>query len=314
MPGTGAGGFLGVALETTPGTFETPTKFIPINSESLQWTQDTVWRRPIRQAADIVGAVDGNGRVEGDINMEAFEDVVAIMLHAARTNVVKTGTTPNFTYTFTGSADAIPDRTLSILVSRNDEIFAYTGCVLGAFAFSIEDGQLMFNPTILGRDEAEEAGPFTPTWGTGLQSQPFGAGKYNIQIPTATQVFDTDNFTFSVDDGAEAQYRLKDGSRGAQFIAYGERSASMSVERDFETRADYDAYKALTAQSITLTATKGANNSIALLMPASIKDTYEIGLSGQGDLIRASVSYNAVLDSTGKAYELTVKTQEDITP
>jgi hypothetical protein len=48
-------------------------------------------------------------------------------------------------------------------------------------------------------------------------------------------------------------------------------------------------------------------------MPAAIKDTYEVGLSGQGDLIRASVAYNGVLDSTGNAYTITVKTQQDIT-
>jgi hypothetical protein len=311
MPGTGAGGFLGVALETVSGTYLAPTKFVPIQNESLQWIQDTIWRRPIRQSADVVGAVPGNGRVEGDISMEAFEDIIATMLQAARTTSTKTGTAPNFTHTFKGSAAAVPVKTMSITVVRNGQVFAYTGCVVGSFGLSIEDGLLMFNTTILGRDEATQAAP-TPTWPTGIQSTPFGAGQYKIEIPTGTAVTDTDNFTFSVDDGAEAQYRLKDTSRGAQFISFGERSVSASVERDFETRADYDAFKALTAQTITLTGTKGANNSISLILPASIKETYEIGLSGQGDLIRASVTYNAVLDAVGDAYNIVIKTQQDI--
>jgi hypothetical protein len=311
MPGIGGGGFLGVALETTPGTYVAPTKFVPINSESVQYMQETIWRRPIRQSVDIVGAVDGDVHVEGDIEMEAFEDVVALMLHAARTSVVKSGSSPNFTYAFKGSAAAVPSETLSITIVRNGEVFGYTGCVLSSFSFSIEDGQLMFNCSILGRDEAEQSAP-TPTWAT--TQTPFGAGKYSIEIPTATPVTDTDNFEFEVDDNGEPQFRLKNTGRGAQFIAYGERDVTMSVERDFENRDDYDAFKALTAQSITLTASKGANNSISLLMPASIKDEYELGLEGQGDLIRASVSYNAVIDATGNAYTITVKTQEDITP
>lgn len=314
MPGTGAGGALGIALETVPGTYVPPTKFVPITSESLQYVQDTIFRRPIRQSADQVGAVPGNSRVEGDVSMEAFEDVVALMLNAARTNMVKSGTAPNFEYVFTGSAIAIPSKTMSITILRNDEVFGYTGCVVGSFTFTIEDGALMFNPTILGRDEAEETAP-VPTWADpgSIQGRPYGAGMYSIEIPTGSPVLDTDSFEFSVDDGPEAQYRLKNTGRGAQFIAYGERSASLSVERDFETRADYDAFKALTAQSISMVASKGTNNSIAINMPASIKETYEVGLGGQGDLIRASVGYQAVLDSTGNAYEITVKTQQDIT-
>lgn len=312
MPGTGAGGFLGVAHEVTPGTYVAPVKYVPIQNESLRFIQDTIWRRPIRASADVVGAVDGNARVEGDVSMEAFEDVVAYMLYCARTSVVKTGTTPNFTYAFSGAAVAIPPRTMSITVVRNGIVFAYVGCVIGSYTFNISDGLLMFNTTILGRDEAVQSLP-TATWQTGIQAGPFGAGKYKLEIPTASQIFDSDNFEFSVDDSPEAQYRLKDTGRGAQFIAYGERSCGLTIERDFENRTDYDAFKALTAQSITLAATKGANNSITILMPAAIKDTYEVGLSGQGDLIRAAVAYQNVIDSTGNAYTITVKTQQDIT-
>lgn len=311
MPGTGAQGFLGVAIETTSGTYLTPTKYVPIESESLKYVQETDWRRPIRASADIVGAVDGNVHVEGDISMEAFEDVVALMLRAGRNTYTKTGTTPNFAYDIVGSANAVPNKTLSITVIRNGVAFGYTGCVIPSFTFTVDGGKLKFNPTILGRDEASQSVP-TATWSTGVQATPFGAGKYNIQIPTATQVFDADGFEFSVDDSGEPQYRLKDTGRGAQFISFGERSVTMSIERDFENRTDYDAFKALTSQTITLTASKGANNLITLNVPAAIKDTYEVGLGGQGDLTRAQIQYNGVLDATGNAYKLTIKTQEDL--
>jgi hypothetical protein len=312
MPGTGAQGFLGVALETVSGTYLAPTDFVPIESESLQYIQDTVWRRPIRQSADVVGAVPGNARTEGDISMEAMEATVAVFMHAARATVAKSGTaSPGFTYTFTGSANAIPAKTMSITVVRNGIVFGYTGCVVGSFTFTVEDGLMKFNPTILGRDEATQTLP-TPTWGTGLANEPYGAGKYSLEVPTATPITDADAFEFSVDDSPETQYRLK-SSAAAAFVAYGERTVTASLERDFDSRADYDAFKALTAQSITLTGTKGANNSISLVMPASIKDSYEVGLSGQGDLTRGSISYQGVLDATGKAYQIIVKTQKDIT-
>jgi hypothetical protein len=192
-------------------------------------------------------------------------------------------------------------------------VFGYTGCVVSSHSFSIQDGQLMFNVSILGRDEASQSLP-TATWQTGIQAAPYGAGTYNIQIPTASQVFDCDNFEFTVEDNGEAQYRLKNTGQGAEFINFGERSVGLTLDRDFESRADYDAFKALTSQSVTLIATKGANNSIQLDIPVAIKDTYEVGLSGQGDLIRASIAYQGAYDTTTtSAYKTTIKTQQDIT-
>jgi Phage tail tube protein len=311
MPvGIGASGILGLAVEVTPGTYVAPTKYVPINSESITIQQDTVWRRPIRQSADIVGAVPGNFHPEGDIQMESLEDVVVYFLYAFRTLVVKTGTTPNFTYTITPTAAAIPNKTLSLTVVRNGIVFGYTGMVTSSFTFGVEDGLLTFNVTVLGRDEASQSLP-SPTWPT---TTPFGAGTYTIEIPTSTPVLDTDTFEFTCEANPTAQFRLKNTGRGAQFINYGENNSTCTVERDFESRADYDLFKAVTAQSITLLASKGANNSISMLAPVAIKDTYEVGLSGQGDLVRASVAYQNVINSSGVAWTIVVKTQEDFTP
>lgn len=307
--GTGAQGFVGIAQEVTPGTYVPPTDFIPVESESVQWTQDTVWRRPIRASADIVGAVTGNGRVEGDIGMEAFSGAVAQFLRAARTNMQKVGASAPYTYTFTGNANATPSKTLSITVVRNNVAFGYVGCVVSSFGFTVEDGLLKFNPTIIGQSEASQSVP-TPTWPT--TQTPFGAGMYNLQIPTLTQIFDADGFDFGVDDSGEAQYRLKN-SLGAQFVSYGERSVTLSLDRDFQSRTEYDAFKALTAQGIKLSAIKDANNEIDLEIPAAIKDTYEMSMGGQGDLMRASIAYNGVLDATGNAYTITVISATNVT-
>jgi hypothetical protein len=173
----------------------------------------------------------------------------------------------------------------------------------------VENDLLRFNVTVLGNAEATQSAP-TPTWSA--TQQPFGSGKYIVEVPTATQIFDADGFSFQVEDNATAQNRLKD-VLGAQFISFGERSVTLSLDRDFQTRTDYDAYKALTSQSVTVKCTKGTNNSITFTIPASIKDSYDLGLSGQGDLVRASITYQGVIDATGKAYEIAIKTQEDLT-
>lgn len=303
-PGIGAGGFVGIALEVTPGTYLAPTKFVPILSENIDYKQATQWRRPIKASADMQGAVAGDSVVGGDIKIEALSDCVGYFLYCARTTPVKTGTAP-YTYAFKPNALAIPSRTMSITIVRNGIIFGYVGCVVDNFEFTINNGQLEMNMAILGRDETVQSLP-TATWGI---ATPFGAGMYSVQIPTASQVFDTDKFTFKVDDAAVANYRLKNTGQGAQFISYGERTVTLDVERDFMDRVEYDLYKVLTAQSLTIVASKGAGESITFAVPVGIKDTYAVnGLSGQGTLLRAQVKYNGVVDATGNAYTLTVVT------
>jgi hypothetical protein len=291
----------------TPGTYTAPTKFVPFMSESLTSTQATIWRRPIRQSADVIGAVAGDFHVAGEISSECFEDVSVYWLAASRNSFVKTGTT-NYTYTFTPTAAAIPTRTLSITTVRNGIVFGFTGCVVSSNTFNVSDGILHHNVKIVGRDEAVQSVP-VPTWPTTV---PFGAGSYSVEIPTASPVFDTDNFEYVIDDAAEPQFRLKNTTRGADFIKYGERKADLTFDRDFQTRTDFDAFKALTSDSITITASKGANNSVSILSPVTIKNTYEVSNSGQGDLVRASIKYVGVIDGTGKSYQVTIKTQENI--
>jgi len=306
--GIGAGGIIGVALETVAGTYEAPTKFVPVESESLQYQQDTQLRRPIRQSADIIGAVAGNAHIEGDVGMEALEDCIVYFLHAARVTIAKTGADPDFTYTFTPNANATPSKTMSITIVRNGITFGYTGCVVSSFTISISDGMLKFSASIQGLDENTETAP-TPTWPTTV---PFAAGQYSLQIPTASQIFDADTFEFQVEDNAEVQYRLKSTGRGGSFVSFGERNVTVSTERDFQDRTEYDLYKSVTSGSLTLLASKGAANSVQIDVPATIKNSYEVALGGQGDLIRGSVSYQGVIDGTGKSYQITVKCQENI--
>lgn len=307
-PGSPAGALPTSNTAYNPGVYTAPTKYIPFMSESLTSVQSTIWRRPIRQSADVIGAVPGNFNAEGEISIEGMEDCAVYFLAASRVNVVKTNTGPNYTYTYTPNANAVPTRTLSITTVRNGIVFGFTGVVVSSTTWTQNDGILMQNMKLIGRDEAVQALP-TATWPTTV---PFGAGQYSIEIPTGSAVLDTDTFEFTIEDNAEAQFRLKSTSRGAQFIKYGERNVTLSLERDFQDRTDFDAFKALTAQDITITATKTANNSISLNSPVTIKDTYEVANSGQGDLVRASIKYNGVINASGNAYQIVVKTQENM--
>lgn len=306
--GIGADGVVGIAIETTGGTYEEPTKFFPIRSEGLQWQQDTTFRRVIRNTVDPIGAVPGNGHAEGDIEMEALEDVLPYFLQASRGELTQDGTGPDFTYEFVPNGDATPTDTLSITVVRNDQVFGYTGCVVASFSFSVDDGMLTYTPSILGQEEDSEVSP-TATFS---DDGPFGAGTYDVQIPSGNTVEDTDDMTFEVNDNGEVQNRLLQ-RRGAAFVSYGDREATLSVERDFEDRTEYEEFKDLTAKEITIRAEKNTDRFIEIHMNSAIVNEYEVSLGGTGDLIRASVSYMGTDTAAGDgSYKITIGTDEDL--
>lgn len=306
--GIGAAGILGVAFETTPGTYVAPTKFIPFRSESLAWKQETIWRRAVRGVADPLGAVAGNGSFDGDIEIEALHDCMIYFIYASRVSVAKTGAGP-YTYNATPTAQATTTsgRTLSITIVRNGVVFGYTNCSVTKSEYTVDNGLLIAKYSIIGSDESTQSAP-TPTWPT---SVPFGAGMYTMEIPTASAVTDTDAFTFSIDDSGQQNYRLRSTGRGPAFASFGDRTIELSMTRDFQNRTEYDDFKALTSKSITFKAINGANQ-VVFLVPVSIADTYEVAIGSTGDLVRAETKYNGVHDPTN-AYKITVITTENIT-
>lgn len=305
----GASGILGIAPEVTSGTYVAPTKFFPFESESLKWVQENQERTGIRNTPGLLGMTRGDGHVEGEITFDATVDVVTWFLTASRCTWVKTGTAPAISYVFTPSPAAVPAKTISITVKRGSETSGYTGCAVSSFTLSLDSGALKFSVNIIGNAEFTQSAPIA-TWPTTV---PFGAGMYSLQIPTATQVFDTDKYEFSVEDNGEAQNRIKN-TLGAQFVKFGESRATVKAERDFESRTELDQYKALTAKSITLEATAATGtDKLTIVTPVSIIDSYEYGLSSVGDLVRASIEYKCAINAAGAHYTITVITAENIT-
>jgi len=305
----GASGYVGVAVEPVSGTYTAPTKFFPIRSENFTWNQNTNQRRVIRGTADVIGAVAGNGSVEGDIDCELLSDVLPYFLLAARGELSQTGASPDFVYTFVPTHGAKAPNTLSITVVRSGEAFGYVGCNTSSMSFSVDNDQAVVGFSMLGMREEPVAVPAAPVY---TDDVPYGSGEWIIQVPTATQIFDADNFSFEVDDSGTVQNRLKD-VLGAQFISFGERSVSASIDRDFEDRDEYNEFKELTEKSISVRAGSAANDYVELTASRTYIEDYEVSLSGVGELVRASVTYIGIHDDNeGGAYNIEIATSEDL--
>jgi hypothetical protein len=299
--GLAAAGELGLAKEVTPGTYVTPAKWIPILSESLEMQHSVIKRRPIRGLVDVVGAVVGPQHVTGSIQFEVTHSTLPWIMQGMRGAAVKSGVGP-YLYTFTPNANIQPASHLSFTIVRNAIVFGYVGCVVSSLQLTMQNEIMVATVGIVGWDEAVQSNP-SETWPT---EAPIGVpGDMVVEIPTAAQVYDTDQFTFNVNDNAEPQFRLRDNKVTPTFIKYGEREMTLSLERDFDARTDYDAFKLATAQSITIKATTDANNYVHIIMDALVKDSYAVGLSGQGELVRGSIEYGGVYSAANsRSYQL----------
>ncbi len=304
----GASSIIGLAQEVTAGTYVAPTKFFPVVGSSLDRNQNNHKRRVIRGTADQIGQTEGNAIVEGQIEMECLHDVLPYFMYAGRFTVVKTGAGP-YVYTCTpnDTASVANGDTLSITQVRNGQTFGYTGVVVTSFEIYLDEFILMLRLNVIGEEEASQSLP-TATWPT---SVPYGAGDYTVEFDDSA-ADDVDGWSFNIDNAGEAMYRVE-GSAGASFIKYGERTTTVKLARDFKTRTDFDAYKVLTAQKIDMTATNGTD-IIYLEVPVAIKQSYGIPISGQGDLIQAQIEYDGVYDATvGASAQVIITTDENIT-
>jgi hypothetical protein len=307
--GIGAAGSVGIARESVAGTYAAPEVFIPVRSEGLKFINEVQYTRPIMGTPDQIHGVTGPQRVEGDIEFEVLLEPLLYLLYGARMDLAKTGTGP-YVYTFTPSPAAeAPNKTLSITVVRNGVVFGYVGCVVGKLEFTTDNGVLVCTATVLGRSEAPQSSP-SISW---PEDAPFDADAYTLTIG-GSGVTDADQITWSLDDSAEAVNRLGVAAAAA-YVKFGERTVTASMERDFQDATEYNKYKSTTEQALTFKSEYDANNYILFTTQAVIMSTFEVNLSGQGDLVRGSIDYMGKYDFTsGETYEIEISSDTiDIT-
>lgn len=329
MPaGLGGSGYLAVIHEVTMGTYLPPTTagtiFVPILSESLAYTEDKYYSEQIRQQVMDSEQKPSYYHVEGDIVMEVDTAFLPYFLYMSRFNITKTGAASPWTYKYTpstaGSATTATGpttrKTGSMTVVRNGIGFGYAGCVVGGWEFTIEDGVLRVTMSVLGLSEVTPAGLGTPVW---TAAKLLGADAHTISVdaagvaPTfATPAVNFNGYTSNINHNAEAQNRIR-SDRSASYISYGKTEATLDTELDFESKVEYDNYKASTKSAYRMrsigdgAAYAASTDAITIDFNRASYDSYELGLGGIAELIMASTTARALTVAGGDAFVVEVK-------
>lgn len=325
--GVGGQGFLGLAVETTPGTYVAPTTYVPILSESFQYTEDRYISPAIRKSTIANTVKQSYYHAEGDVDLEVDLSTFIYFLHATRTSVTKTGTGP-WTYTFVPSAGAsagpngnnATPKTLSITIVRNLQVFKYVGCVVGSWNVRVENGVLMATLSMLGLGEVSvnTDTPPTPTFtapsllGANAHTVSTAAVVTNPTVPTWATATNFQTYQFSINDNGAAQNRIQ-ANRQAAFISFGETEATISATRDFEVRADYDNFVATANSAFQLKSLNSANESITLDTYNGVYTAFPIALPGIGDIVVANAEIRQINNGARQAYDVVVVCQTNIT-
>ena len=305
MVDVAGGGHVGLAIETTHGTYAVPAVFAPIISETLTETRNDPIRRPILGRAVNSGKVSGRSSAEGEIVIEALPTTMAYFLAASRWAITKAGVGP-YTYTAQDGSDAHvkgDNRSLTIAIDRAGVGFAYLGCQVVSQRLFFEDGVPMMAYGIIGLSQTND---YTPGAVTVPTETPFAADEIALTIAASARA-DIDSFEITLEDNGEAKFNLS-GQDGADYVKFGEFDGRASFELDFDDKADYAIWLALTAQEVKVVCTKGASQILDIELHGATYDSFEVGLSAIGDQVRASaevIASFAVGDSAAAQIELT---------
>lgn len=330
----GANNAVWIGLETTYGTPVDPTAagvgvWMPILDEALVYTESKYYSAQIRQQAVRNSVTPAPYHVEGPLHFEVDVNYLPYLLYASRHTVTKTGAGP-YTYAAVPTAKGATypggtGRGLSILVVRNAETFLYSGCVVGSWSFTINNGVLECTAQIVGLAEADAAGSPTPSW---IDAELFGADAHSIYVDAAgltpafaTRSVEFNGYTFEANHNATAQNRINP-DRQAQFIAYGETEPTLTTELDFLDKTEYDDFKASTLRAIKLESLRpgGSGSTFATATEAvritnyrTAYDAYTVETRGMADLVSAAVTIRGLGISGGSAYKIECKSPVNIT-
>ncbi len=330
----GANNAVWIGIETTYGTPVDPTAagvgvWMPILDEALVYTENKYYSPQIRQQAVANSVVPAPYHVEGPLHFEVDVNYLPYLLYASRHTVVKSGAGP-YTYTVTPTAAGAtyPGGTakgVSILVVRNAVGFLYSGCVVSAWTFTLNNGFLECTAQIIGLAEQSPAGAATPTW---IDAELFGADATSVYVDTAglTPAFASrdvtfQGFTFEANHNAAAQNRINP-TRAANFISYGVTEPTLTTELDFLSKTEYNNFTTSALRSIKLESLRpggtgatfaGATEGVQIINYRTAYDQYTVDTKGMGDLVSAAVTMRGLGISGGTAYKIVCKGPPNIT-
>ena len=248
-------GWVGVALETTPGTPVSPVKYLPYTTCSFRNVVDILddeAAKGIRERA--WGSVVGRSRGEGDIAiLMDVENAPYLIIPALGTHSTTTVEAGVYKHTITRKAGNPPK---TITINQNDTVSTrqYAYGTVNTLEIAVSDGLATLTTAVISKAPEAGTGTKSITEETVLAFKDytvkFGATLANAETQSPTKL---SAFTLRINNNAEALY-LSGSSSSAQ-ISMGQLEIEGDYTLFFENTTEQAAYEAQTKRAMIVTFT-----------------------------------------------------------
>lgn len=258
---------LGMAAETTYGTYAVPTRFYEFVSESLSFNVQRIDSKGIRRGRRTQHRWKAGTRsVTGDINMELVPQDMGLILSHVLGTPTTTGVDP-YTHTFNGLTN-IDDRSMTIQVGRPDEAgvvqpFSYLGCKFTSLKIACNAGDFaQATLGVYGREEVTAQALATAVYDAELEPFVFTEGSLTV----AGSVIAVKSVDYNIDLALAVDRHRVDasGGRPKKALINGLAGISGSFTADFENLTNYNRYVNGTEASLVLAFDAGADKKLTL--------------------------------------------------
>lgn len=288
---------LSYVAEVTAGTTPATPAFqkLPISTESLTMTRDTLESEALRADRQIADVINGNKQVSGDVTGEvrygAFDDLLEAALGGSwatdtpvvGTDQLKAGTTRR-SFTF----ERLHADLTTYFRSRGVEMGGFT---LDRAANAITT--LAFNAVGLSQD-SDTAAIAGSTYTSAVTTAPMDGFTGTFTINSSSDACVT-TASVTLENGNEALFCI--GSDSAVDQAQGKSRITGSLGIYFEDLAAYNLFNSGTYFDLEIVMTDGAGNQYKVILP-KIKYTSADTSVGGSDPLTYSYDISAVYDPT----------------
>lgn len=245
--------YIGVGIESTPGTSVTASKYLPFVTCTVRGIQEPIVDEAAKGVRDkIWGAITGTKHGEGDIEIYADVENAAYLLYPALGTVSSTtasGESAVYVHTITRKSSN-PPKTLTIIYNDTQDTRKYVYSAINTLEFNVTDGLATISASFLSK---------FPSSGTGSQAVTeerilafkdytikFGSGSTGtaaLVAADAATAIPIRSFSLKVNNNAEAQYLS--GDNDAAQVSWKQLEVGGEYVLFFENTTDRSHYETL---------------------------------------------------------------------
>lgn len=315
---------LGVAAESTFGSYVAPTKFVEFTGESLQWNQERIESKGWQAGTRVISASrwkPGKISVAGNIDLEVSTKSFGLFfLHAIGAGTITTAGTVTPTYLHTFTLGDLLGKSMTVQVGMEDlagtvHPFSFKGCKVSSMSLGCATGELLtMSLGVIGRDLDTGQALGTASYATDPELFAFTEGALTVGTTGGTVTVTAKNWTLDVDNSLSTDDYTLGSALVREAVEPAMRKVTGTIDADFADLVEFTRFKDGTEATLVM---KFETSTVieAALKPyvkvtANIRYDGDTPSVGGPEQVRQPIKYAVTTPSTGEALTIAYQTTD----